>query len=139
MIGADYTWTHSMDAPRADALSAEQWAREVFEGSPGVVRIILGAGWRMGLGLRLLPSDSPMTVLGWRLSTAGSDSATLRAESKILQAENSILVSSDTVTWNTAVTYRTWLGRMVWSMARPVHQLTIPILIARAKRHLAAS
>lgn len=73
-------------------------------------------------------------MLGWAIS--GGDlvegSVTLTAQSRFLRASNIVAVEETTVTWVTLVHYSGAAGRPLWAMARPLHRLTIPYLLARA-------
>ena len=129
---ADYTWACERPIASAGPTTAEQWARAVFEDAPPVLRAFFVVGWKVGLGLRLAPDRTPGTILGWRVLHADPHRITLAARSRIVQAENSVQVDDATITWRTSVRYNNTLGRAVWSLARPLHQLILPRLLARA-------
>ncbi len=116
----------------------EQWARAVFEGAPTALRGFVVFGWRRVLGLRLGPRPSQDHVLGW--AVAGGDlvpgSTALTAESRFLRASNTVIVAPSTVTWVTLVHFSSAVARPLWTLARPIHRLTIPYLLARADRML---
>ena len=73
-------------------------------------------------------------MLGWAIS--GSDlvegSVALTAQSRFLQASNIVAVEETTVTWVTLVHYSRGPAALLWSLARPIHRLTIPYLLGRA-------
>jgi Protein of unknown function (DUF2867) len=115
--------------------SAEQWARAVFEGAPASLRWCIVFGWRAFLGLRLQPLDGADQVLGWKVEQAPEpDRMVLAADSPVLQAENIVAVDESVVLWVTVVRFHSRIGRLLWGMASPVHQLTIPFLLSRAAR-----
>lgn len=114
------------------ARTPEWWARATFEGMPNAPRRAVVAGWRLGLGLRLRPA--PDRVLGWSIAASTADSVTLEATSALLAARNVVRVSPVAITWITTVDYRRPLGRLLWSVAAPVHHRTLPILLTRANR-----
>jgi hypothetical protein len=133
------------DAPRSDYASAfelpigarrfltpEQWARATFEGAPAFLRVFLAAAWKYGLGLRLGTRASPDHVLGWLISSSGSDSITLHARSRLMVAQNIVAVSDSTVVLVTLVQFDRRAGRALWAVATPVHNRVIPYLLQRA-------
>jgi hypothetical protein len=113
-------------------LTPEQWARATFEGAPTLLRVFLTTGWKYGLGLALGARASPDHVLGWLISSSGSDSITLEAHSRLMVAQNIVVVSDSTVVLVTLVQFNGRTGRVLWAVATPVHQRVIPYLLQRA-------
>jgi hypothetical protein len=113
-------------------LTPEQWARATFEGAPALLRVFLTTSWRYGLGLRLGARASPDHVLGWPISSSGSDSITLEARSRLMVAQNIVVVSDPTVVLVTLVQFNRRAGRALWAVATPVHVRVIPHLLQRA-------
>jgi Protein of unknown function (DUF2867) len=103
-----------------------------FEGAPALLRVFLTTGWRYGLGLKLGARASPEHVLGWLISSSGSDSITLEARSRLMVAQNIVVVSESTVVLATLVQFSGRTGRALWAVATPVHQRVIPYLLQRA-------
>jgi hypothetical protein len=125
-----------LEGPAMDPLTAEQWARVVFEGAPRLLRSCILFGWRVVLGLRLQPLDAADQVLGWRIERvpAGPDVVTLAADSRLLRAENIVAVDGTVVLWVTTVHPKGRVGRLLWDAASIVHHQTIPYLLGRAGR-----
>jgi hypothetical protein len=115
-------------------LTPEQWARATFEGAPAFVRVFLTVSWQYGLGLRLGARASPDHVLGWLISTSGSESITLKARSRLMVAENIVTVREATVDLVTLVQFTGRPGRVLWALATPLHNRMIPYLLGRAGR-----
>ena len=61
-------------------------------------------------------------------------STALIAESRLLRAGNIVIIESSSVTWVTLVHYSHAAARPLWSIARPIHHLTMRYLLARATR-----
>ena len=110
------------------------WARAVFEDAPAALRWFVVFGWRRVLGLRLAPRSTKGHVLGWAIADGDlvAGSVALTAQSRFLQASNIVTVEATTVTWVTLVHYSGAAARPLWAIARPIHRLTIPYLLARA-------
>jgi hypothetical protein len=133
---ADYAAAWATTTEDAAMLSPLQWARAVFEGAPIVVRWCIVFGWTRVLGLRLGPRPSDDHVLGWAISDGDlvAGSVALIAESRLLRACNIVVIESSSVTWVTIVHYSHVAARLLWTMARPIHHLTMRYLLARAAR-----
>ncbi|TNC27781.1 nitroreductase/quinone reductase family protein [Amycolatopsis alkalitolerans] len=114
--------------PRGDQRTAEQWARDAWEGAPRGVRWILRVGWRL-LGFRL---GAPVDVLGWPVASSAPEKVVLDAPSPLLESRNVVETSETSVRWTTIVHYRNGLGRLLWTLAAPVHTRTLPVLFERA-------
>ena len=120
-------------APVDAARGPGDWARDTFEGAPGVVRTVLLWGWRWGLGLRLDPGNRS-TVLGWRITRRTADGVTVSAASRLLTASNEVIVEGSSVTWTTRVTCRNRGGAVLWRLAAPLHEALLPRLLTEAAR-----
>ncbi|MFI0770221.1 DUF2867 domain-containing protein [Streptomyces sp. NPDC021218] len=139
LAGAHYASAFALPVPRAGALTAEQWARAVFEGAPAPLRRFLVLGWTLGLGLRLGPRTSPRHVLGWAVSDAADHSLTLTARSPLVLTHNVVAVEDARVLWATFVRFDRPVGRPLWALAAPVHHRTVPRLLGRAARAAASA
>lgn len=117
-----------------DVRSSEQLAHEMFEGAPGPVRHMLVAGWRLVLGLRLLPGTADRSVLGWAVTSSTHDEVVLAAESRLLAAVKVIRRVDPDLIATTSVRYESAWGRAVWAVVLPFHLLIEPRLLARAAR-----
>lgn len=113
-------------------VSAEEWARATFEGAPPPVRLVIVAGWRLALGLRLVPRTSPSSVLGWRILSSTTPAVVLTTDSPLLTARLVVQVEGARVVHTTLVRTNCRLGRVVWAAATPIHQLAIPFLLNHA-------
>jgi hypothetical protein len=114
-------------------LTAEQWARQVFEGAPQPLRGLIVAGWVGVLRLRLSrPRSSPSHVLGWELISATPTSAVLGVGSFALTARIVVQTADGKVTHSTFLRYDRPVGRVLWALAEPVHRAVIPFLLNRA-------
>jgi len=133
---ANYAAAFALTTDTATTRTALEWAREVFDGAPAAVRSCLVFGWRRALGLQLGPRPSDQHVLGWAVEQGDlvPGSTDLHAESRFLRARNIVMVEPSTVTWVTLVHYSHAVARPLWAMARPIHHLTIRLLLTRAAR-----
>jgi hypothetical protein len=131
---ADYASAFAVAIERGNGRSSEQWARAVFEQSPAVLRCVVLFGWKSVLWLRLGPRPSPDCVLGWTIRTTQPDITILEVQSWLLAAEKQIRVSGSEMRVTTFIRYKRWLGRLIWSVVRPVHHQTEPSLLTHATR-----
>lgn len=136
--GTDYAVAFRLDPIPRNVATAEHWARAVFEGPPGVVRLGLQFGWRVLLRLKLGSSTSLDTVAGWPVAESTSTRCVLRASSPLMSATNSATVDDAGVLWLTEVNFNSRLGHVLWALAAPIHQLTLPIFLRMAARSLKA-
>ncbi|MBU3864365.1 DUF2867 domain-containing protein [Streptomyces sp. 4503] len=139
LADAHYASAFALPVPRAGSLTAEQWARAVFEGAPAPLRRFLVLGWTLGLGLRLGPRTSPRHVLGWAVSDAADHSLTLTARSPLVLTHNVVAIEDARVLWATFVRFDRPVGRPLWALAAPVHHRTVPRLLGRAARDAASA
>jgi hypothetical protein len=129
---ADSVEQVDVDIAGAEARSALLWAQAIFEQAPHAVRTFLVLGWRFGLGLRLAASGTPGHVIGWSVVSDDEDEVRLAAEGKLLAAVQTVRVEGGRLVLQSAVTYRSALGRLLWLAAVPLHRLTSPYLLRRA-------
>ncbi|MFE0019779.1 hypothetical protein [Amycolatopsis sp. NPDC059021] len=127
-----YAGAFELSHPVTGDRSPEQWARAVWEQAPALVRRLLLGGWRIGLGLRLGPRDTPAQVLGWTLTSATGQVAVLDARSRLLTARNVVELRGARVRWTTFVRFDTRPARVLWSLAVPVHHVMMSYLLRRA-------
>jgi hypothetical protein len=125
--GADHTAVIEL-AP-APPGRPEAIARAVFEGGPAPLRLALRLGWRYGLGLRLAAGG----IGGWTVVRSDDEVAEFTATGHV-DAVNRVERAGDVLRWTTSVRYRSWFGRLVWSLAVPVHVRSLPWLLRRAAR-----
>jgi hypothetical protein len=135
---SDYVVEFRHDAPHAAAVSAEAWARQVFDGPPLAFRLLLRLGWRYGLRLHLARAGQPRAIAGWEIVEATPTRCRLTADSPLLVATNEAVVGTDGVRWMTTVGYRSVSGRILWTCASVLHRLTMPLLLRSAARALLA-
>lgn len=129
---ANPSYTVSFAVPVTKTRTPEQWARAVFEAVSAGMRWYLRIGWKYGLWLNLGPRSSPEHIAGWRILDSTSQVIILEAESPLLVAHNVIQVGNDFVRLTTSVRYERRLGRVLWSVAAPLHVRTIPHLMRHA-------
>lgn len=134
LTGAHYTSAFELPTPTARSWTPEQWARAVFEGAPLALRGVLLTGWTAVLRLRLGPRPSPKHILGRPIAAADADSITVTARSRLITAHNIVLVRDASVVWTTVVRFERPITRPIWGAAAPIHHLTIPWLLQRARR-----
>ncbi|WP_084469940.1 nitroreductase/quinone reductase family protein [Amycolatopsis benzoatilytica] len=125
----DFTSTVDIERPDQDVRTALAWARAVWEDAPRPVRTFLRVGWRC-LGLRTLLA--PERVLGWSVASVEPDRVVLETPSPLLTARNIVRLDERRVHWTTEVSYDRFLGRVLWTLAVPCHQLIIPARLRQA-------
>jgi Protein of unknown function (DUF2867) len=130
--GADYASAFEVTIPKGDDRTPEQWARAVFEDTPATIRGFVAFGWRFVLRLRLGPRSTPDYVSGWRVQEARPDVIVLEVQSWLLTATKEIRIASGTLRMSTLVCYRRGLGRVIWTLAAPIHHRTEPYLLGYA-------
>jgi hypothetical protein len=135
---ADYAAAFALTTEAAATRTSVQWARAVFDGAPDALCGCIVFGWVRVLRLRLGPRPSDHHVLGWAIAEGDlvAGSTGLIAASPLLRACNIVSVEPSAVTWVTLVHYSHAAARPLWALARPIHQLTIRYLLARAARTL---
>jgi hypothetical protein len=128
----DYTYRCQVDVRPGDDRSAEDWARSVFESCPRVLRAGVVAGWLAGLGLRLAPRSSPSHVLGWDIVANEPEATVLGVGSRWLTPRLVIRIADGHAVHATFLRYDRWVARLLWAVARPIHELVVPYLLRRA-------
>lgn len=130
-----YAVAFELSHPATDTRSPEQWARAVWEQAPPPARRFLLVGWRIGLGLRLGPLDTPAHVLGWVLTSTTGRAVVLDARSRLMTARNVVELRGTRVRWITFVRFDRRPAGTLWLLAAPVHQVMITYLLRRAAAH----
>jgi hypothetical protein len=128
----DYLAAWEAEVPMGAALSAEQWARAVFEDAPRELQAFIVAGWTAGLGLRLGPRPSVEHVLGWKITVNQPDLIILEVRFRFGTAHNVVRVENSRVQIASYVRNEKWGGRAAWALVAPLHQQILPYLLGRA-------
>lgn len=129
-----YAWSFETSIEGASNLAAEDWLREVWEQGPRFLRVFLPLAWKYGLGLRLGPTSDTTRILGWHIAGSSPNVVTVEADSPLMRAENSVTVDEQRIQWNTVVTHKNLIGRVLWMPAQVIHQWLIPQSLRRAVR-----
>jgi hypothetical protein len=130
----DYEDGFLLETDLAETRTAEQWARAIIEETPTATRKALRRGW-FALGLKLGPTPSDRTVLGWEIRRSGPDSLLLGASSWIgMPAELIVMRAQGTVLLATFVQQRNPIVRAIWTLTTPSHRRIVPRLLKRAAR-----
>ena len=128
-----YAAAFELSRAATDTRSPEQWARAAWEQAPPLVRRLLVAGWRIGLGLRLGPQGTH--VLGWALTTTNDRAVVLDARSGLMTARNVVELRDNRLRWTTFVRFDKRPAGTLWFLAAPVHHVMIRYLLRRAATH----
>jgi hypothetical protein len=128
----DFACAYAVVIAPDDNRSSEQWARAVWEEAPAPLRWFMLAGWRLVLGFRLGPRDSPDHVLGWRIVDRGPDETVCQLRSGFLNAHNTFRKVDGTFVWSTFVTYERPMARVIWPPVSLAHRLLVRIALRRA-------
>jgi hypothetical protein len=134
LVRADRVIAYELRAQGAASITAQQWARAMFEGASPILRSFLVVGWRSALGLRLGKGDSTRSVLGWRLTEDLPHLATLEAASGLIAAQNIVFVQDTSVFWITLVHYERRTAVPIWRLVELVHRVVGPVILTRAGR-----
>jgi hypothetical protein len=128
---ADYADNFEIPVSAPD-VSAEQWARTVFEGATLAVQRLLILWWRI-LGFQLGPRRSDQHVLGWRIVRNSPDVIVLQARSLagftgrlVLAPGNSRLV------YGTFVRCDGLAAKAVYLAVAPLHRLLVSRVLGDA-------
>jgi hypothetical protein len=135
LADADYASSFEVVIVDARARSPLDWAREMFEGAPGVLRWPVLVGWWAVLRLRPGTAGSPDHVLGWKITQSAASALVLETGSTILTARKTFLVNASQIIVTTYVRYERPLGKYIWSVVAPVHHRTEQLLLTRAVAH----
>jgi hypothetical protein len=131
---ADFVCAYEVDIAPGDGRSAEQWAREAWEGAPFPLRWFMLAGWRVVLGLRLGPRSSPDHILGWRITRRSPDETVCQLQSAFLSASNIFRRVDGRLVWSTHVTYDRPFARVIWPPVSLLHRPLVRLALRRAAR-----
>jgi hypothetical protein len=93
---------------------------------------LLVAGWRLVLGLRLGPRNSPGHILGWTIVGRLPNETVVELRSSSLTAHNSFHRDQSSLVWSTFVHYDRPLGRIVWRPVSLVHRPLVRYALGRA-------
>jgi len=128
----DYATAFEVTVVGAQARSAEEWARVIFEDAPPALRWFVVLGWKTILGLRLGSARSPDHVLGWKIQSKETETVVLEVCSALMTANKVVWVDASRLTVATFIRYDWRWGRAVWSAVAPVHHRTDPLLMTYA-------
>jgi hypothetical protein len=131
---ADFACAYAVDIAPGDERSAEQWAREAWEGAPAPLRWFMVAGWRLVLGLRLGPRSSPDHILGWSITDRSPDETVCQLTSLFLSASNIFRRVDGRLVWSTYVTYDRPIARVIWPPVSLLHRPLVRVALRRAAR-----
>jgi hypothetical protein len=133
----DYESAFEIERPEQLSLSAEQWARAMFEEAPVALRWFLIVGWT-AITCRLRPRRSPSRVLGWDIESASPGTLVTVVHAWVgLTSRLVVSVDSGTVTVASFVRYigpTKLAARAVWAATIPLHERTLPYLLTSAVR-----
>lgn len=119
-----------------DTRSAEQWARDIFEGAPPALRRFIVTGWIAGLRLTLGPRASPDHVLGWRIVTTTPELIILSVQSALIGTAHFVLhLEGSRVLLTNFVRYEKPAARPIWATVQPLHHRIVPYLFGHAASH----
>lgn len=121
--------------PTKDGRSAEEWARDIFEGAPPLLRALVLFGWRYVSWFRLGPRPSPDHVLGWKIESTTHDTILLEVRSPLFTAQKVVRMDTTQVVTTTWVRYERFGARAVWSVLAPIHCRMEPRLLSHAASH----
>jgi hypothetical protein len=135
--GAHFATAFELPTAGLPRLAPEEWVRASYEDVPVILRELIRAGWAGWLGLRLGPRTSRRHVVGWRVLETGPGRVALEARAPSLTVRNVVTVDEARLLWATYAVYERRTGRVLWSLAAPVHHLAVPLLLGRAVRRTA--
>lgn len=132
---SDFACAYEVVVRPDDNRSAEEWARAAWEGAPAPLRWFMLAGWRVVLGLRLGPLQSPDHILGWRIADRRPDETVCQLRSKFLDAYNTFSLTDGRLVWSTFVSYERPIGRVIWPPVSLLHRVLVRFALRRAAVH----
>ena len=135
----DFACGYELTGGPDQALSAEHWARSVWQEAPAALRLILVIGWRFVLGLRLGPLNAPDRILGWSILRTSDDETLCSASSRLLEAYNAFRATDSGVVWTTTVFYRRSWARIIWRPVSLMHRPLARLALRGAARRRAAA
>jgi hypothetical protein len=125
LFHADYEDAFLVETGQAESRTAEQWARAILEGAPGIMQSAVAAGW-FALGLRFGSTQSDDRVLGWVVRRSSPDFVLLGASSRIgMPAEVLFKRHPHALLFATFVQHENLLARAVWAGVAPVHRQVV--------------
>ena len=128
----DYEDAFVVDIGAPRLLSAERWMRKIVEEAPKNVRLQLLSGWS-ALGLKVNPTGSGRSILGWQIRAADDDVVLLGAESRVgMPAELFLRREADRLLFATFVRHDNPLVRALWARVVPGHVRMVRALLERA-------
>jgi hypothetical protein len=131
-----YLDQHSLETPRAQRFSAEEWARAILERAT-LSRRGARALWR-SIGLRLGPVGDPAYVQGWRIAARDESHIRLETSSWYLEARSVCLVDGDTTSLSLALEFvHQHVASLVWAAIAGPHQRAVPVMLSQADELLA--
>jgi hypothetical protein len=131
----DYADAFEVSRAPTDPRSAEQWARDGFEGLPVAVRRSVLLAHRWILGFRLGPWTSSSHVFGWRIVTSEPELLHLEARSTLLSGHMVWRLHHDRLVMTTLLQYemrRT--ASAIWAAVGNFHRGGSPYLLNLAAR-----
>lgn len=137
--GADYDYADAFEVrtDRADAHTAEQWARACLDQSPRVVTALIRLVHGRVAKFQLDPD--PTSILGWRTLASTPDVLHLQTSGPMARADIVARRAGDRVaTLTTFLTYHHPRTARMWRVVGPLHRRIAPYLLTRAARHLTA-
>jgi hypothetical protein len=131
----DYADAFEVTRTPTDQRSAEQWARDGFEGLPVTMRRPLLLIHRWILGFRLGPWVSPEHVLGWRIVTSEPELLHLEARSPLLSGHMVWRLHPERLVMTTFLQYEMRRSAsVVWAVIGNIHRGGGPYLLNLAAR-----
>ena len=129
-----FVCAYATDVAPGDVRPAEDWARQMWEGAPTLLRWFMWMGWRGVLRLRLGQRHSPDHILGWQVIEREPDLTVCHLRSSSLSAYNTFARREGRLVWSTYVLYDRPLGRLIWLPASLLHRPIVRYSLARAQR-----
>lgn len=132
----DYADTFLVDVGHLGERTAEQLARETFEGAPLAVRTRLLSGWS-SIGLKIGKGPSDRSVLGWQVKRSTPDYVLLGADSRVgMPGELLFKKDGDTLLFATFVHHGNLTARGLWAMVEAAHVRIVRNILDQASRRL---
>jgi hypothetical protein len=129
----DYVDTYSLASAAANELTAETWARAMYEETLGARGRSI---FRGVLGLELAEPGAPGTVAGWQIAGQGDDWIRLEARGGRVLGQIVIRAVEGQISVTTFITYVSRLGSLVWRLWSTLHQKAMPRLLRDAAEML---
>lgn len=135
--GCDYQSAFAIERPDGQDLSAEQWARALFEDAARAMRWFLIVGWTV-ITCRLRPRHAASQVLGWHIECRCPETVVIMVRAWVGFTSH-LVVSVDTATVTVASFVRSTgparpVARAVWAATIPLHERILPYLLTSAIR-----